>query len=108
MSSCLAMTARMDGVFEDPRRRRTSAPPTHFFRRRPRLLVRPLKVFNHPVRKAPDPRSHFIDHIVIVRHQQHRDSFGDRQRSLESLSDFVACPRNFVRNFVPETVHSTK
>ena len=41
----------------------------HPFRRRPELLVRPLEILNPPVRKAPNPRRHFVDHIVIVRHQ---------------------------------------
>src|SRR5271155_306423 len=41
------------------------------FRRRDKLRVRPLEVFDLIGVEMPDARRHFIYHVVVVRHQQH-------------------------------------
>ncbi len=36
------------------------------------FLVRALEVFDPSALEMPDPRRHFLDQVVIVRHQQYR------------------------------------
>src|SRR5437773_12408876 len=36
------------------------------------VLVRSLEVFDVPMIKMPKPRCDFVDHVVVVRHKQHR------------------------------------
>ena len=51
------------------------------------LRVRSLEVFDLVFVEVPQPRRHFVDQVVIVRHQQHR-AFVALQRDVERVDGF--------------------
>src|SRR5690349_6737726 len=50
-------------------------------------LVRALEIFDGALRKAPYAGSHFVDHIVIVRYQEHR-AFVTLERDVQGVDGF--------------------
>src|SRR5688572_29645584 len=51
------------------------------------LRVRPLEVFDFSIPDVPDTRGHFVDHIVIVRYQQH-GAWIALEREVEGVNGF--------------------